>query len=443
MVEGMARGTKSAAAYNSPVFRPAGGASGLSFDRKRVFQICLLLALVAGAFRLPRLGTPAELVYDEEFQVPGALDYLQGRLPRDMVHPPLAKLLTASSLYYLGPTPAAWRLPSALAGMLLAPAVFLLGRVVLRRERAALLAATLMLLDGQALVQSRLATTNSFGVLFQVAAAYLLLSAALAERLPAARFLGAAAFMGMAVSTRWSSLPLMACFALALVCIRRRRLLERREMLLCAAAGALIVAVYVASYGPFLAQGHTLGQLVQLQRAMFEHHAASNAYHPYASRWYTWPWLVRPSLYYSHPPTAAFPWMVMVMAMGNPLVWWLSVPASLGALAAGVWRRDPRPLFGAAAFFSAWLWWALSARGLQFAHYFLEAVPYACLSLGFLLDRVWDGPLRWACRVYVALVALCFLHFYPVQAALPISPALFYRHLFGHVYPWRWLRSWF
>ena len=59
------------------------------------------------------------------------------------------------------------------------------------RERAALLATVLLLADGVYLVQSRIAMTNIFAVLFQVAAALLLLRAALAERLPAARMVAA------------------------------------------------------------------------------------------------------------------------------------------------------------------------------------------------------------------------------------------------------------
>jgi dolichyl-phosphate-mannose-protein mannosyltransferase len=419
------------------------GAQDLHGDRRRTLLVCLLLALAGAAFRLPRLGTPAELVYDEGFFVPSAVQYLEGRPPVEMTHPPLAKLLIAASIALFGPGPAAWRLPSALAGALLAPALFLLGRVVLRRERAALLSATLLLLDGQALVQSRLAMTSAIAVLLQVLAACLLVSAALRDELRAGRFLGAALCAGLALATRWSTLPVLAFLALVLLCVRRGRLLRRRELLLACAAGGVIAAVYLASFVPWMAQGHSLADVLQLQRNVLQHHSALGAAHPYASRWYTWPWLLRPSLYYFQPAQPAHPWVAVVTAIGNPAIWWLAVPAALAALIVG-WRcRDARPLFCAAGFAFTYLWWALSNRPLQFAHYFLEAVPFACLCLGFLLDRAWDGRWRWLCWTYVVVTALLFLHFYPVQTALPLPADWFYRRLFGDVYPWRWLPTWY
>ena len=418
------------------------GDAGAAAGRRRTLLICLLLALAAGAIRLPRLGIPATVVYDEEFQVATARAFLQGRNPPDISHPPVARLLTAAGIFYFGLSPAGWRMPSALAGMLLVPAAFLLGRMVLRHERAALLAATLLLLDGQPLVQSRLATTNVFAVLFQVAAAYLMLRAALAERLRAGSLMGAALCAGLALSTRWSSVAVVGFLALVLLCVRRERLRERREMSLLLAAAALIPLVYAASYIPWMAQGHSLADLVRLQQRMLETHSAMNETHRYGSPWYTWPWLVRPSLYFYEPPTPAYPFVVVVMAIGNPAVWWLSVPASLAALVIGIRRRDPRPLFCAAGFACAYLFWAVAARPLQFAHYFLDAVPYACLSLGFLLDRAWDGRWRWLCRAYVVLAVLLALYFYPVQTAVPIPASLFFHRLFAYVYPWRWLPTW-
>ena len=107
-----------------------------------------------------------------------ALQYLRGEPPTEWVHPPTAKLLIAVGVALFGYAPWAWRLAPALAGTLLAPVFFLLARRVLATERAALLATLLLLLDGVYLVQSRVAMTNVFAVLFQLLSALLLLRAA-------------------------------------------------------------------------------------------------------------------------------------------------------------------------------------------------------------------------------------------------------------------------
>lgn len=417
-----------------PVEEPAG--------RRRTLIACLALAAAAAAFRLPRLATPPVLIYDEMFFVPTAQQYLEGLPPYEMAHPPLAKLLIAASIFCFGDGPIGWRLPSALAGILLAPALYLLALRALGSERAAWLSASLFLLDGQYLLQSRLATTNVPALLFEVTAAWLLVGAAATHELGRGALLGAAAALGLGLSTRWTVLPLGGFLLLVLVVLRRERLLRGRELMLLLAAGTLIAAIYLASYFPWLAQGHAPTDLVQLHEMMMNYHKADPP-HPYASRWYTWPWLYRPPLYLYERTGESGEWVVILMAIGNPALWWLSVPAALGSLAWGIRKRDPRGLFCAVGFAFTYLVWAVSPRRLQFTHYFLSAMPFACLSLGLLLDRAWDGRWRWVCRAYVALAASLFLHFYPLQTALPIPSDWFFHRLFDGVYPWRWFSSWY
>src|SRR5919108_392106 len=178
----------------------------LAVPDRRDLWIALALALTAAAFRLPRLGFPPEEVFDEVYHAKSALQYLQGEEPVEWVHPPMAKLLIAVGVKAFGYESWAWRLVPALAGVGLAPLFFLLARRVLATERAALLAAVLLLCDGVYLVQSRIAMTNIFAVLFQVLAALLVVRVGLAERLPVAGTLAAGLALGLALSTRWTSL---------------------------------------------------------------------------------------------------------------------------------------------------------------------------------------------------------------------------------------------
>jgi dolichyl-phosphate-mannose-protein mannosyltransferase len=107
---------------------------------------------------------------------------LNGEPPTEWVHPPTSKLLIAIGVHLFGYHPWAWRLAPALAGTALAGVFLLLARRVLRSERAAVLATTLLLCDGVFLVQSRIAMTNVFAVLFQLLAALLVLRSRRAGR---------------------------------------------------------------------------------------------------------------------------------------------------------------------------------------------------------------------------------------------------------------------
>ena len=115
--------------------------------------------------------------------------------------------------------------------------------------RPAWLATVLLLCDGVYLVQSRIAMTNIFAVLFQVSAALFILRAALAPRLSAPDMLAGGVCLGLALSTRWTSLWAAGFLGLVLLAVRRLRLVKPRELALkshadrialCGAAGARI-----------------------------------------------------------------------------------------------------------------------------------------------------------------------------------------------------------
>ena len=139
-------------------------------------------------------------------------------------------------------------------------------------------------------------------------------------------------------------------------------------------------------------------QVVLAQREIWGYHANLRATHSYFSAWWTWPFLYRPTWYFFCSGDGV---VRGIVALGNPAIWWASLPVSLWALVSGLRFRDPRRLFAGAGFFLLYLPWALSPRTLNFSHYLFEAIPYACLSLGLVLDRpgaaatgCWPGPTR-------------------------------------------------
>jgi dolichyl-phosphate-mannose-protein mannosyltransferase len=418
----------------------------------RNLRIALVFAVVAAVFRLPFLAFPTEEYFDEVYHATSAGQYLAGEAPVEWVHPPTAKLLIATGVAVFGYKPWAWRLPSALAGIALAPVFFLFARRALRTERAAILATVLLLADGVYLVQSRIAMTNIFAVLFQVAAAWFLLRAALAERLKALDMVLLGLALGLALSTRWTSLWAAGFFGLVLLVVRGRRLFRPRELLLVALAFVVLpTALYVLSYAPLMQQWQSRGEvndargalkrLVLEQRNVWSYHANLNATHPYFSKWWTWPWLYRPTWYFFENKGDV---VRGIIAVGNPALWWLSVPAAAWALFTGAQARDRRRLFAGAGFCLLYLPWGLAPRTLNYSHYLFEAIPYACLCVGMMLDFHWDeprGPGAPLARSYVAVTVLIFLVFVPMLTALPIPSSWFFARLLG-VGVWTWFPSW-
>lgn len=410
---------------------------------RRELLICLLLMLAAAAFRLPRLGLPAEEVFDEVYHAKTAQQYLKGEPPTEWVHPPTAKLLIAIPVALFGYNAWAWRLAPALAGILLAPVFYLLARRVVPSERGALLASVLLLSDGVYLVQSRIAMTNIFAVLFQVAAALLVLRAILRDRMGGADMLGAGLALGLALSTRWTSLWAWGFLGLTLLVVRGRRLRRPRELLLVALTfGVLPLALYVLSYLPWMLQGRpgqSLRDLWPHTQAIWNYHAGLVADHPYFSKWYTWPWLYRPTWYFFRQAQDTV-WGIV--ALGNPAIWWISLPVALWAFCAGLWDHDLRRIFCGAGYFCLYLPWGISPRTLNYSHYLFEAIPYTCLALGILLDREWESPRRLLARAYLALVVALLLFFLPLLIGLPLPSGWFFHDLGFGVKPWSWFRTW-
>jgi len=195
-------------------------------------RLLLSVTLAAAIFRLPGLDYPHEEYFDEVYHAKTALQYLRGESPTEWVHPPTAKLLIAVGIAAFGYHPWAWRLAPALAGILLAPVFLLLARRVLASERAALFATALLLMDGVYLVQSRIAMTNVFAVLFQLLAALLLLRAAERERLRLQEMAALGLALGLALSTRWTSLFAWGFLGLVYLALRRARAFRPRELAL-------------------------------------------------------------------------------------------------------------------------------------------------------------------------------------------------------------------
>jgi dolichyl-phosphate-mannose--protein O-mannosyl transferase len=417
----------------------------------RTTRLVLVVALVAAVFRLPGLAYPKEEYFDEVYHAKTALQYLRGEPPTEWVHPPTAKLLIAVPIAVVafvrgvpveqGYSAWTWRLAPALAGILLAPVFLLIALRVLPSERAALLATLLLLLDGVYLVQSRIAMTNVFAVLFQLLSVLLMLRAVREKQLPVAAMAWAGVALGLALSTRWTSLWAWGFLGLVFLAVRGRRAFTPRELLLGALAFvALPAAVYLLSYVPWMRQGHSVMDAVRWQRDMWGYHANLTATHTYFSPWWTWPWLYRPTWYFWN---SSQDWVRGIVAIGNPAIWWLSVPVSLWALATGVRWRDPARIFCGAGFFLLYLPWGLSPRTLNFSHYLFEAIPYACLALGFWLDQHWGRGQAIVPRGYVVLVAVLFLVFLPFLTGMPVPMKLWgFRFFPGSGGIWTWFPSW-
>ncbi|MDS2173911.1 phospholipid carrier-dependent glycosyltransferase [Nesterenkonia sp. CL21] len=267
----------------------------------------LLVTLLAAALRLPGLGHPHQLIFDETYYAKdayalliaghelvwpeGADDAWLAGDPQPteeaayVVHPPLGKWLIALGLQGLGAeTAAGWRISAAVAGTL---SVLLVSLIAQRMFRSVLLggaAGVLTAVDGHHLVMSRVALLDIFLMLFVLAA----FGALLADRYRGRRRLAAVdpdapllwrpwrllagVLLGAAAAVKLSGLAFLAVFGIVVVLwdLQARRAGGARRWGLAGLrdAGVAVVTVlpvaaltYLASWAGWLRSGTGWGRL--------------------------------------------------------------------------------------------------------------------------------------------------------------------------------------
>ncbi len=377
----------------------------------------------------------------------------------EVTHPPLGKVFMSWCIMAFGMNPFAWRLAGTIAGILMLPGMYMLGKVLFKRTELAFASMFLMAVDCMHLTQTRIATIDSFPVLFIIwAYFFMFLYANMSfhhEKL--GRTLGplfaSGLFMGLACASKWIGFYAAAGLAVIFFYIMGKRFFEYREACKEIASGnsdphlrrvkqhylfnvtatlaccigffiAIPLAIYYASFYQYLAipgANHTWRSVWKYQLNMFTYHAGVFDPHPYASTWYQWPVIWKPMAFYFDYRAQAG-WSSSISTFGNPAVWW-------GGLAAIVWtiwrairgdsRRDPRILLVVLGFAAQYLPWVLVPRTTFIYHYF-ASVPFLILSIGFFLEKLLAKGRMKTFVVLLAVAGVLFALFYPVASGLTI-----------------------
>ncbi|MGH2584860.1 MAG: phospholipid carrier-dependent glycosyltransferase [Dehalococcoidia bacterium] len=423
----------------------------IGWDRRDTWIVAMAV-LVALLFYVWRLNIPKTFVFDEVYHAFTAAEIVKGNadawvwytqpppnVAYEWTHPALSKVLIQIGIRLFGDNAFGWRAISALFGALGIGLIYTMGRIMFNRL-VGLLAAALLLLEGLWYVQSRIGMNDVFLATF-IMAAYLGLFLYLrgpAERTRPYLWLTGAA-IGAAFATKWSAGYSLGLIGL-IVLLREGRLLLSGSLALEARVrravpavltlgGAFVVvpaAIYLAAYTQFFTMGHTWSEWRELQRQMWEYHSNLSATHPWASRWWSWPFMTTPVWYYvdrlqgeARPAT--------IYALGNPLIFWAFLPA-IGFAVYAWWQGRFRSMALAVVllgFLGQWLPWMLSPR-ISFFYHMLPSVPFGCLAIAYGLSRIREP--RVVTLGYLVPVAVVFIYFFPIYSAWPISQDYLQQH---------------
>ena len=410
------------------------------------------------------------MYFDEIYHGRTGYEHAHALSTYETTHPPLGKDLMALCIRLFGMTPFAWRLAGCVAGILMIPVIWLLALELLGRQRWAFLSAFLLACDCMHFTLTRIATIDSFPVLFMMLM-FLFMARWRRRGLFGEKFAGtlvellfSGIFMGCAIASKWIgcygavglALLFFAGLARQVTVYRYAAAHAAEDEALSRAAQrfpkrALItlgccvvffviipVAIYCASYIPYLAHFgevrwnlRTFRRIWDAQVLMFDYHKNLVATHYFASPWYEWPIIGKPMWYYNADYAA--PGMASsILSFGNPAVWWTGLAAILMTLVA--WARfsvlpalhggrgesDDAPALTviAVGFLSAYLPWVLVSR-LTFIYHYFASVPFIILATAWLLKKTEAASPR-AARAAAAVLCLAalvlFIGFYPLAS---------------------------
>ena len=326
--------------------------------------------------------------FDEIYHARTALEHLRGTAPYETSHPPLGKLLMSVGVAIFGMTPFGWRIAGTVAGILMLPAMYVLGKQLTKRTDMAFAAMTMMALDCMHLTQTRIATIDSFPVLF-IILSYLFMARFMQRDIvmtPVKKLLPDLAlsglFMGCGIASKWIGVYAGAGLAVLYfwTCARHLRLsaqsaeilaedkdgsctdeetamLRRRDteswkriLILCLWCVlffvAIPVAIYLLSYIPYFAYARKDGVMdfirlvLNAQEGMFNYHSTPGLGmdHPFYSPWYEWPLIKRP-MYYAMAQFLPEGISLSIFCFGNPAVWLTGLAGIAAVLAVGLRRH--------------------------------------------------------------------------------------------------------
>ncbi|WP_264321582.1 dolichyl-phosphate-mannose--protein mannosyltransferase [Zarconia navalis] len=446
-----------------------------------------MLSLTLRFWGLERFNT---LVFDEVYYAKFAVNYLNGTEVFD-AHPPLGKYIIAvgiwlSQLFAFQNTndltgqvlsPISYRWMNALVGSCIPIVVAGIAYQLSDRRSYAVLAGFFCAIDGFFLVESRYALINIYLVFFGLLGQWLfLISLRLKNDRKALISIGAGICFGASVSVKWNGLGFLLGIYLVYSIARLVKYLDLKENITIEAnlkkswfknianlklihlvlnLAFIPAIIYLLIWIPHLQLNPTETFWSVHQKILSYHQTGVGTgaqVHPYCSRWYTWPLMLRPMSYFYDrstqndihsilPPLPTYfnEGIYDVHLMGNPILWWLSGGAISILILWGLTEVLPSvfssrsqlsransfliPLYLLTNYFANFLPWIL-VRRCTFIYLYMSAFIFSILAFSWLVDR-WLNCDRLSHKIWamstILISVFAFIFWLPVYLGLPLS----------------------
>lgn len=393
------------------------------------------------------------MIFDEIYHARTAYEFLHNIEPYEWTHPPLGKLFISVGIFLFGMNPFGWRIVGTLFGVAMIPIMYLFGKKMFKDRFYAICTALLMMFDFMHFSLSRIATIDVYGCFFVILMYYFMydyfseysFEKGFKNSLKPLLFCGIC--FGFGAASKW--IGLYAGGGLALLFFMQKYFEYKqykifkihnkntiwlkdyipvylnKTLIYCVLFFVLIpVGIYILSYIPYMnAAKQGLDLILRNQRDMFVYHSSTvlGATHPFSSQWFEWPIIKKPLETYaaSDLPQGISSTMTI---MGNPLIWWSSIPALAAAIFIAIKNKEKNMIVIFTAIAFQYLPW-IGIKRVAFIYHFFSTTPFLILSIVYVLKYLNEkySKARYFIYGYLILALLLFIMFYPVLSGMEVS----------------------
>lgn len=392
------------------------------------------------------------MYFDEIYHGRTAYENLQNIAPYETTHPPLGKLIISIGISIFGMAPFGWRFMGTLFGVLMLPVLYVFLKNMFGKTVIATCGTILFAADFMHFVQTRIATIDTYGVMFILLAYFFMYRFITQEpELPFKKAAPSLAlsglFFGIGCACKWvviyAGAGLLVLFIIRL--IMNARYYRENELtgyvgalvktLLSAALFFIIVpaVIYCLSY---IQNGRAAGMSLENgmlwdpryyqliwdnQKFMFNYHSTLVATHAYSSYWWQWILDARPILYFRDSMDNGL--KSSFASFGNPIVWWGGFMAIIAMGFHFIKQKDGKALFILIGYLAQLVPWLFISRVVFIYHYF-PCVLFMVFALAHVMNSIWEreqGRYRFAVYGFTGASVLLFAAFYPVLSGVPVQ----------------------
>ncbi|EFW24040.1 phospholipid carrier-dependent glycosyltransferase [Solobacterium moorei] len=395
--------------------------------------------------------------FDEIYHVRNAWEIANRQYMYASVHPLLGTNIIALSIHLFGMHPFAWRLPGAIASVLMLPVLYGILKHLLKRDYLSLIGSFLLAADFMHITTARIATLEPFSILFILCSFYWMLKYCRSNFYTLPMWKGilylflSGIFMGLSIATKWTGCYAAIGLAIMLFTNWIQRFLEYKKdkethqqffkillttMLSCILFFIIIpIVIYCISYIPdkiFRNEPWTIANVWKQAQQMYHYHVNLNATHPYQSTWFQWILDLRPMWYYVGIKGNVFH---TISCFSNPLLTWIGLPAILFTTYRALCKKDIVGWYIVVGYFSGLLPWIIYVQRIVFAYHFYPTSLFTIIAIVYCINLLNNRKMSIVVSAYLAAYLALFILFLPVITGFGTSQQ-FARFL-------AWLPGWY